>query len=160
MLDRSIEITLAGKAYRLWYGFRTQRRLGCRSALDMGRMVGEMLVRDAQGGVVDVDLDAIISVVWGGLHAAKPEAGNKLTPAGLSKDEVEELIATHIESSEMTQADVIGELATQIVRAVDEAHVFRVMRDAPQQTEAGEATDNPTESNPSAPSSSPPPDSE
>lgn len=169
MIHRSVEITIAGRRFRLYFGYGAQRKAGYKSSLELIRRTAALFLFNAEKKPVDVNTDVLIDLLWCGLHQPESPDNKRLVPEALSKQEVSDLLERHIEEgldAGEAQINIVGALANAVDYAVDIANVVpkapaKQAGDKPD-TEAGEATEDPTPTSgsPSGENSAPLPSAE
>lgn len=166
MIHRSVETEIAGRKFRLYYGYGAQKRMGFSNSLDLLKKLEEVFVRNQRTHkVIAIRKEPLEELIWGGLYQSTSPDGRRLLPESLSKAEVAVLVEDHIETSldagAESQDEAHAELAGLVERAVVEANVWPKQKKKPKAdedeptAEAGEATEDPTlpTPSPSAPNS-------
>lgn len=125
MIERSVPIELAGAKFRLWLGFSSLRRLGCRNLTDTILKLLSMRDRDDAGRPVDFNFEAIEDVLWASLYHAEPgKDGRTLNHAGLPKEAVRGLIDAEIEASGEFQPRVLARIFSALDEAAAQARII------------------------------------
>lgn len=156
MIHKSAKLKLGGKTLRLFLGYSTQRRLGCKTLDEFIFLCRDIFIQAPRGEdgklvVVDVGTEAIERIVCAAACEVAAD-GETLRHAKLTPDEFRDLIDADAER----MAEVIYRCAHAIEEAFSLAEILPPKKpgdDTPTQ-EAGESDPDPTRARRTAESAS------
>jgi len=143
MIEQSAKLKIGNRTLRLWLGYSTQRRLGCRTLGDFIVEFSGIFVRaaDDEGKlhVVDLGTEAIERIVCAAACEVAAD-GETLRHAGLTVDEFRALV----DADGARMADVMQRCALALEEAFTAAEILPKRAESDDKQEVGEADPDPT----------------